>query len=528
MGAISSIVRGLGFMVTSRTGKRIVSLFGFIIVMIFLAQLAFPDVASKVTVPVPFITIHYPNKDAPVHSSWSSLLSSGSDDEADFDHSSSAESLGGHGTSSSPGHPSHQQQQHHHHHKNKNKHHGGAYLSATRFNESKVALLIENRPTPFLAPLMLHFMSVIPPDWRFRFMGSRESVDFVQQSFAIRQQVGLGKLDLTYIPSNMTTSGSEAISQFLTNLWVYETLLQPAEWLLVFQTDSMLCANSRQNLDDYLDYDWVGAPWNPSGSFGGNGGLSLRRVSSIVQVLRDQRRIPGSEPEDVWLTERLGHRPGAKMANGTLSLTFSGEMNPGSAEMLWDDEQKAKAAAAAAKAASGKTPLDESELDSLAVTKENIDINEAGSGFGWTADNADPDVALTDEEKEAKAKAHGKGKGHGLDLTNGAWKEGIDDYRVGFYEPMGYHIGSSGENLHGGIWGTPALRKHIWDYCPEVKIMLQMDAAEYVPGDCNANWKRDGAGEERYGAVRMNDFGHGTEWIDGIEYPALPPGFSAW
>jgi hypothetical protein len=36
----------------------------------------------------------------------------------------------------------------------------------------------------------------------------------------------------------MSVSGGEEISQFLTNRWIYETVLQPAEWLLIFQTDS--------------------------------------------------------------------------------------------------------------------------------------------------------------------------------------------------------------------------------------------------------------------------------------------------
>ena len=183
---------------------------------------------------------------------------------------------------------------------------------------SKVALLIENRPYAFLAPLMLHFISVVPPDWRFRFMGSEESVASINQSVAIRHQVDIGKLDLTYIPPNMSVASTEYISRFLTNLWLYETVLQPAEWLLVFQSDSILCANSRQNIDDYLEYDWVGAPWNPSGRFGGNGGLSLRRVSPIVEILREQVRVDGGAPEDVWLTDRLGDRLGAKMANGSV------------------------------------------------------------------------------------------------------------------------------------------------------------------------------------------------------------------
>ncbi|KAI9646540.1 hypothetical protein NHQ30_004533 [Ciborinia camelliae] len=315
----------------------------------------------------------------------------------------------------------------------------------SQFNASKVALLIENRSNPILAPLTLHFMSVVPPDWRFRFMGSVESVALMNTSRAIRQHVESGKLDLTYIPANMTTGSQEEISRFLTTLWLYETVLQPAEWLLVFQTDSMLCANSRQSLNHWLDYDWVGAPWNPKGRFGGNGGLSLRRVSAIIDVLRNQVRKDNSEPEDVWLTDRLGHRPGAKLANGTASLTFSGEM--------WNGEA----------------------------------------------------------ERVAKLK-------HGTKA--GGLIKGVDDWRDGFYEPMGYHTGGSGVTLHGPIWGTPEKRKHIWDYCPEVKMTLAMDAAKYVPGDCQSNWKRWDMGQE---GVDEN-----VEIIDGVEYPMLPAGLVPW
>lgn len=93
------------------------------------------------------------------------------------------------------------------------------------FNESKVALLIENRALPMLAPLLLHFIAVVPPDWRFRFMGSPESVAALNSSIAVRAQVTAGKLDLTLIPANMSTSGQEMISRFLTNLWLYETVV---------------------------------------------------------------------------------------------------------------------------------------------------------------------------------------------------------------------------------------------------------------------------------------------------------------
>ncbi|KAH0148815.1 hypothetical protein KCU67_g11302, partial [Aureobasidium melanogenum] len=143
------------------------------------------------------------------------------------------------------------------------------YKEASPYDPRKVALLIENRPSPHLIPLLLHFTAVIPNDWRVRFMGSDESVASVNSSLAIQDQVNIGKMDLTYIPSNMSVAGTEQISTFLTNLWVHETLLAPAEWLLVFQTDSMLCANSEQSLNDWLDYDYVGAPWSLKDKGGG-------------------------------------------------------------------------------------------------------------------------------------------------------------------------------------------------------------------------------------------------------------------
>lgn len=76
-------------------------------------------------------------------------------------------------------------------------------------------------------------------------MGSEASVAYLNKSAAIRQQERAGKLDLTYIPKNMSTNGQEEISRFLTNRWLYETVLAPAEWLLIYQTDSKCCWNNQ-------------------------------------------------------------------------------------------------------------------------------------------------------------------------------------------------------------------------------------------------------------------------------------------
>lgn len=112
---------------------------------------------------------------------------------------------------------------------------------------------------------------------------------------------------------------------------LYRDLLAPAEHLLVFQPDSIFCANAPKTLNDFLEWDWIGAPWSKSATYGGNGGLSLRKVSKILQVLQKERREIGSqELEDLWLSNRLTTLPDAKMAVANVSKTFS-------VESVWDE-----------------------------------------------------------------------------------------------------------------------------------------------------------------------------------------------
>ncbi|KAK6531338.1 hypothetical protein TWF281_008149 [Arthrobotrys megalospora] len=197
------------------------------------------------------------------------------------------------------------------------------------YNDTKLALLIENRPQPHLTPLLLHFMSVVPPEWPFLFMGSNESIAHINRSAPIREYEKNGKLTMQLIPENMTVDNQENLSRTMTNVWFYERLL-PAEWLFIFQTDSIICANSDVSLNDWVErgFTWVGASWGKDTKYGGNGGFSLRRVSHLLEVLTHQNRHSGEKLEDWWLTDRLAHMPNAKMANGTEEVAFSVEKVP--------------------------------------------------------------------------------------------------------------------------------------------------------------------------------------------------------
>lgn len=130
-------------------------------------------------------------------------------------------------------------------------------------------------------------ISVVPEDWKFLFVGSQESITFLNQSLGVQRQEARGKLDMVLLPSNYSVKGQEPLSRTMTDLWFWkwlggdsnwdwrepyldemiigpdgkETRRTQVEWMLVFQTDSIMCANSGVSLNSWLDWDYVGAPW---------------------------------------------------------------------------------------------------------------------------------------------------------------------------------------------------------------------------------------------------------------------------
>ncbi len=183
----------------------------------------------------------------------------------------------------------------------------GAVALDSTLDPKRVALIIETRPSLLLPALLTQFITTLPPQWVVRMVGSTEAFSVVQESFSLSRYIKSGKLNLTEIPDSYPVSNNEDLSATLTNLTFYSEFLAPAEWLLVFQTDSIICSASNQSLDDWVDknYTWVGAPWNMDVR-GGNGGLSLRNVPAIIEVLKNEtRKANDPDWEDRWLCDRL-------------------------------------------------------------------------------------------------------------------------------------------------------------------------------------------------------------------------------
>lgn len=105
-------------------------------------------------------------------------------------------------------------------------------------------------------------------------------------------------------------------------------------------------------------------------AFGGHGGLSLRRVSTIRRVLNFQERYNDTEAEDEWFGKRLRVLPDERIATG----------------------------------------------DSGVLSVEDV-----------------------------------------------------------YYEkPMGFHLRGGGEKLKDEVWKNPERRKSIFEYCPELSLIMDM------------------------------------------------------
>lgn len=73
----------------------------------------------------------------------------------------------------------------------------------------------------------------------------------------------------------------------------------PTEVFLVFQTDTVICEEYKGLINNFIQYDYVGAPWiDYNNNCIGNGGLSLRRKSKMLEII-DTCPYNGSN-EDVY------------------------------------------------------------------------------------------------------------------------------------------------------------------------------------------------------------------------------------
>jgi hypothetical protein len=177
----------------------------------------------------------------------------------------------------------------------------------TSFNTSKAAVIIETRFRANLIPLILHFTAVLGPTWPIIVYTSAESVGLFSASAALGRYLHSGLIQIRVLPQTVLFTSAASVNAFMTKPWLWENLA-PAEHILIFQSDSMLCANAARSVEDFFDYDFVGAPIAKHLGAGYNGGLSLRKRGSMLRILEEwdwnETKQDGDPSEDQWYFRR--------------------------------------------------------------------------------------------------------------------------------------------------------------------------------------------------------------------------------
>jgi hypothetical protein len=174
-----------------------------------------------------------------------------------------------------------------------------------------VGLIVETRDHVNLVPVIRNFQHVLPDTPIYVFHG-------VTNEAKLRAAFGDS---LNYVPIESDNMTIRQYNYLMTHPQLWQNL--SGRHVLVFQTDSVLFSRSRVKIQDFFQYDYVGAPWNrlyryyvrnafmfrglDRHSWGGNGGLSLRRRSTMVDITEryPYLSIPYS-PEDVYFSNAMG------------------------------------------------------------------------------------------------------------------------------------------------------------------------------------------------------------------------------
>lgn len=141
------------------------------------------------------------------------------------------------------------------------------------------AIIIEPRQHKALEFVLKNFSDNLSNEWNIIIFHGNLNIDYVKNIILkIKRPIKMINLNV----DNLTIQ--EYNKMFYTKTF-YDNI--PTETFLVFQTDTMICKTFKKLINNFLKYDYVGAPWKGiNGLYGvGNGGLSLRKKSKMLEMI---------------------------------------------------------------------------------------------------------------------------------------------------------------------------------------------------------------------------------------------------
>jgi len=155
------------------------------------------------------------------------------------------------------------------------------------------AIIVEPRKHKALSFVLTNFCENLSNDWNFIIFHGNLNIDYINDIIVDKLSNHKHRISMLNLNvDNLTIPDYNNL--FINNYEFYDNI--PTEIFLVFQTDTMINTQYKHLINDFLEYDYVGAPW----TWGevGNGGLSLRRKSKMLKIMKNDTKK--HLPEDVY------------------------------------------------------------------------------------------------------------------------------------------------------------------------------------------------------------------------------------
>jgi len=161
-------------------------------------------------------------------------------------------------------------------------------INNTEFFQNQIytAVIIEPREHKAMEFVLKNFLENLDDSWNILILHGNKNIKYIQNIINTTLSSYKNRIKLESLGVDNLSWGE--YSNLMINPSLYDLI--PTEIFMIFQTDSMIIPKNKNNIYDFLKYDYVGGPWGPStwahaqGNVG-NGGLSLRRKSKMLEIL---------------------------------------------------------------------------------------------------------------------------------------------------------------------------------------------------------------------------------------------------
>ena len=148
---------------------------------------------------------------------------------------------------------------------------------------SYTAVIVEPRCHPALELVLLNFNRNLDDNWNFLIYHGNNNEQFIKDIIG-NHNTEFSSRNIKLVSLNVDNLAINDYNKLLFTDFFYENI--HTEMFLIFQTDTLLSDVYNKNIYDFMEYDYVGAPWasGPIEITVGNGGFSLRKKSKMIEM----------------------------------------------------------------------------------------------------------------------------------------------------------------------------------------------------------------------------------------------------